>query len=34
MKFYSEITKSASTITDLEEIVPDEDMINLITTKI
>lgn len=34
MRFYSEISRSASTMTNLEEIIPDEDMINLITSKI
>ena len=34
MRFYSEMSKSASTLTDLEEYVPDEDMINLITSKL
>ena len=34
MRFYSEISKSAGTFTDLEEYVPDEDMISLITSKL
>ena len=34
MRFYSEISRSASTMTDLEEFDADEDMINLITSKI
>ena len=34
MRFYSEINRSASVMTDLEEFVPDDDMVNLMTSKL
>jgi len=34
MRFYSQISKSASVLSDLEEYIPSEEMIDLITNKL
>jgi hypothetical protein len=34
LRFYSEISKSASMMTELEEYIPEDDMIGLVTSKL